>query len=112
MREKRVIPSKSNLSLESSDWCTCKEKTVNGAQSILLTEDNLLPLQKRPDILQDLIQRKHPCDNQLPHVQQKGSFDDTDSDCLESGLSENVTCGQICQISNSDRWVSWMLATF
>ena len=106
------LPQKRTCSTSKSDKpkrsaCTCEETVVQGAKSILLTEDNLIPIKSSektcsPDLIQDLpVEMSDPCDSSetvKDEPEMAGNRMEGDDDYVEADFAES----QFCDMTNNN----------
>lgn len=94
----KVSPG-SKLGKQNGAQCTCEETVVQGAKSILLTEDNLIPIKTSekicsPDLIQDLpVEVSDDCDREEAQDGGEAARNniETDDDYVEADFAEAET---------------------
>ena len=97
--QKRLSPT-SKLGKQNGSQCTCEETVVQGAKSILLTEDNLIPIKSSekicsPDLIQDLpVEVSDKCDREAGQNEggPERKNNETDDDYVEADFAESELC--------------------
>ena len=106
-------PPTSKLGELNGSQCTCEETVVQGAKSILLTEDNLIPIKNSekicsPDLIQDLpVEVSDKCDRETGHDEgeQERKKTEADQDYVEADFAGTEICDKFSQNISDDEKV-------